>query len=1077
MTRTTLLVALCGATTVQATVAHATLEPTYGKADATYLEAARLQVANEVLGPPESWEDVEGMRLEYEAALAIHGREGRGGSIEDDDSVHYARGTTLVCHIFVDHQSGTWSATEEAIAVGKAEFAKDWYRNNSPANAYMRFDNENNPGGYWAYTPFVNADLSDDDNLTDAVIEQIMNACGFVDADGDGSAQDDITLWLQDWNGGWDNVIVVIEPADAEGRARASFAYGRCNQWTDDSGAVWAHEWGHLFGACDEYADDGECNGGIDCGPCQSWYLTETIDNGNCELGSCGSTVSCLMKYNSTSNLCGFTPSHWAWDDDNDDGLLDATQATDDGFSWHPIFDLFHNGWFIHTDTSWKWVANQRWTSWSVIGVRERDGADFDLRVYGENNLNHELAYSALGGTTVDFVVGDFNHNRLGQDHVEVIRWEGDGQYTLGYESGTGMLFADGVDRAQSWNDYNVVRAFDVPLFGGETVTFDLDVDTAGLDLGMALFRSNGDTFYAARGSAEWIRDSSGGGGGETYTYTVPTDDVYGLVVWANSEVDGDWEIQIGPTPHQLSEETPFVSAWDLRLFSYQPDVNYWAASATRPAVGTNVTLHLFADASYQTELQTSGAYPSVEFIAADYNPGFSTDYLRVVRTSGGGTHRTEWEQSPDILHGMESLSWDPGHVVKVWDTYLEAGQLYQFRQYNNGSAVDGGIFLMSSADGDRYKQRSAYDEASNFRPPGEDGEWFTYTPSQNDWYGFVMITNDETSGAVGLAAGPRHTLVEGVTLTHDHPVLWARVNGGDPYWRVVAARAPEGDTASGAMWSCDSFGVECWIQSESAGAGVRYMLVDGNHTTTDPLYVRYQSASGGTMALGTEGGNETIVYTGDDEIVSGTWTQDEVARVWDLYATGTRATDDPIQIEVIPLDPDLDLAVAFHSSGAGPGVFQVSGDALVAADDGGPGDAEVIEVEIDVPDFHGLVVTSPNGASGGFEIRLRDPRILDVADGAPAATFGLQRLSPNPSRGPAVFDLALTTAGHADLRVYDVSGRLVKTLVSETLDPGSHRVSWDGRDAHGRTLAAGLYLARLVAEGRERTVKLLYAD
>ena len=56
---------------------------------------------------------------------------------------------------------------------------------------------------------------------------------------------------------------------------------------------------------------------------------------------------------------------------------------------------------------------------------------------------------------------------------------------------------------------------------------------------------------------------------------------------------------------------------------------------------------------------------------------------------------------------------------------------------------------------------------------------------------------------------------------------------------------------------------------------------------------------------------------------------------------------------------------------------------------------------------------------------------------------------------------------GHVVLRIYDVSGRLVRSLVSGAVqEAGHHSVDWDGRDATGAATHAGLYFGRLEAGG-----------
>ena len=52
---------------------------------------------------------------------------------------------------------------------------------------------------------------------------------------------------------------------------------------------------------------------------------------------------------------------------------------------------------------------------------------------------------------------------------------------------------------------------------------------------------------------------------------------------------------------------------------------------------------------------------------------------------------------------------------------------------------------------------------------------------------------------------------------------------------------------------------------------------------------------------------------------------------------------------------------------------------------------------------------------------------------------------------------------------VHDVRGRLVRTLLDESLPAGPGRVLWDGCDGAGRDVASGTYFVRLVAGGESR--------
>lgn len=101
------------------------------------------------------------------------------------------------------------------------------------------------------------------------------------------------------------------------------------------------------------------------------------------------------------------------------------------------------------------------------------------------------------------------------------------------------------------------------------------------------------------------------------------------------------------------------------------------------------------------------------------------------------------------------------------------------------------------------------------------------------------------------------------------------------------------------------------------------------------------------------------------------------------------------------------------------------------------------------------------------------DDAFAELRGGAWLALAG-----PNPSRGPVRIALRLPDAlagTRGSLVVHDVTGRRMRTLfdgaLPATLDP-----TWDGRDARGRSVAAGVYFLRLTAAGEERVARIVRA-
>ncbi len=73
----------------------------------------------------------------------------------------------------------------------------------------------------------------------------------------------------------------------------------------------------------------------------------------------------------------------------------------------------------------------------------------------------------------------------------------------------------------------------------------------------------------------------------------------------------------------------------------------------------------------------------------------------------------------------------------------------------------------------------------------------------------------------------------------------------------------------------------------------------------------------------------------------------------------------------------------------------------------------------------------------------------------------------PNPFNPLTKVSFTLERAGEVRLAVYDVQGRLVRTLLAASLESGDHSVVWNGLDDHGRHAGSGVYFARMTADGQ----------
>jgi len=85
-----------------------------------------------------------------------------------------------------------------------------------------------------------------------------------------------------------------------------------------------------------------------------------------------------------------------------------------------------------------------------------------------------------------------------------------------------------------------------------------------------------------------------------------------------------------------------------------------------------------------------------------------------------------------------------------------------------------------------------------------------------------------------------------------------------------------------------------------------------------------------------------------------------------------------------------------------------------------------------------------------------------------------LSQNAPNPFRGGTDISYQLPSFTHVSLRVYDVSGRLVRILKDGEEPAGFYTAVWDRKDERGRDVASGVYFYRYVTPLFEETRKMV---
>jgi hypothetical protein len=91
-----------------------------------------------------------------------------------------------------------------------------------------------------------------------------------------------------------------------------------------------------------------------------------------------------------------------------------------------------------------------------------------------------------------------------------------------------------------------------------------------------------------------------------------------------------------------------------------------------------------------------------------------------------------------------------------------------------------------------------------------------------------------------------------------------------------------------------------------------------------------------------------------------------------------------------------------------------------------------------------------------------------------PAGSLALHPPRPNPSAHSTSISFQLPKDEDVLLRLYDVRGRVVRTLLNERRPVGFQTLAWDGRDDDRKPVPSGVYFYRLSAGGRHETRKVV---
>jgi parallel beta-helix repeat protein len=97
--------------------------------------------------------------------------------------------------------------------------------------------------------------------------------------------------------------------------------------------------------------------------------------------------------------------------------------------------------------------------------------------------------------------------------------------------------------------------------------------------------------------------------------------------------------------------------------------------------------------------------------------------------------------------------------------------------------------------------------------------------------------------------------------------------------------------------------------------------------------------------------------------------------------------------------------------------------------------------------------------------------RSVDVTD--LPLKFALEQNFPNPFNPTTAISLYFEEPGQASLKIYNLCGQLVKTLIEGRMDSGNHSVVWDGKNENGKEVSSGIYFYVLATDYGKTTKRM----
>ncbi|MGA7721456.1 MAG: T9SS type A sorting domain-containing protein [Ignavibacteriaceae bacterium] len=88
---------------------------------------------------------------------------------------------------------------------------------------------------------------------------------------------------------------------------------------------------------------------------------------------------------------------------------------------------------------------------------------------------------------------------------------------------------------------------------------------------------------------------------------------------------------------------------------------------------------------------------------------------------------------------------------------------------------------------------------------------------------------------------------------------------------------------------------------------------------------------------------------------------------------------------------------------------------------------------------------------------------------------FSVSQNYPNPFNPGTIINYALPKSSLVTIKIYNILGREIRTLVNVEQQAGNYTVQWNGDNNFGRLVASGVYIYRVTAGQNVKTMKMMY--